>query len=99
MKADEPAVPLSKYGLPLHEQHHIIERHFTVALERKFFDDLHHRHLVQQLAKAAAVLRGEPAVLTVEPAPAMPAPPPPSPPVAEPAPDKRDDLRAKLGLT
>jgi len=58
MKASEPGTETHglKYGLPVSEQHRIVERHFVVNLERNLIRDLHWAQAARAASGLAAAL-------------------------------------------
>lgn len=90
MKADEPQEPLVKFGLPISEQHKILERHASVMEERRVIADLHYYRALtlDPVLRAAFDRIGKQA----------PEPVPPTPIADEPVADAPGGLRRSLGL-
>lgn len=85
-----------KYGLPAHEQHRIVERHFADMEQRQSIDAALFALELQARATSVPVHAVQPQPATVS----VTAPPPVVMPVAAPAPlpPVAPDLRAQLGL-
>lgn len=93
MKADEPGVPVVKYGMGASEQDKLVERHFHVTEEEQAITAFHFAHGLRMgpwiERMLSRVRRRERPVAPVA------QPEPPEPEVAPPP----DDLRRSLGLS
>lgn len=91
MKADEPRVPVAKYGMQIEEAPHIVRRHFQVLGEEQAIHAARMAHNMRVGPAVIAALEREPAQRVVTPTTFV-----------QPAPEAlsaiADDLRARLGL-
>ena len=92
MKADEPRVPVAKYGMPIEEAPHIVRRHFQVLGEEQAIHAARMAHNIRVgPAVRAALDRGSVQRVATPTMPVQPAP--------EAVSAISDGLRARLGLS